>query len=490
MTKRADLISVVQSLSGAKVLCVGDVMLDRFVTGSVERISPEAPIPILSVHDENMMLGGAGNVVRNLAALGAQVKMVSLIGDDDAGTEIQGLLNELDHVDAHLVVDANRQSSIKTRYLAGTQQMMRADRESIAPLDGKAAKDVVKTVTTALKDCAVLVLSDYGKGVLLNGMAKTLIDAAVKVGVPVIVDPKNADYTHYAGASLITPNRQELLEASQKPVDTLEEIVAAAEALVSEHHLGAILATRSRDGMTLLTAEGNVTHLPAEARDIFDVSGAGDTVVAAIAAATATGAALADAAALANIAAGIVVGKVGTATADTAEIIAALHHLTLSDAEAKILSPETLIKTVDTWRKQNLRIGFTNGCFDLLHPGHVSLLHQAKEGCDRLIVGLNADVSVKKLKGNDRPIQTEAARATVLASLASVDAIAIFTEETPLSLIETIRPDVLVKGEDYTVEDVVGAKEVESYGGKVLLAKLSPGHSTTATIEKLNKNSA
>jgi len=490
MTMKPNLIFLVQSLSNAKVLCVGDIMLDRFVTGSVDRISPEAPIPVLSVHNENIMLGGAGNVVRNLAALGAHIKMVSLIGDDDAGTEIQGLLNKLDRVDAHLVIDTNRQSSIKTRYLAGTQQMMRADQETIAPLDDKTRKDVVKTVTEALKEYAVLVLSDYGKGVLLDGMAKTLIDAAKKAGVAVIVDPKSTDYTHYAGASLITPNRQELRDTSQKPVDTLEEIVAAAEALVSEHNLGAILATRSRDGMTLLTSEGTVTHLAAEARDVFDVSGAGDTVVAAIAAATATGAALAEAAALANVAAGIVVGNVGTPTADAREVIAALHHQTRSDAEAKVLSQETLVKTVAAWREQNLRIGFTNGCFDLLHPGHVSLLHQAKDGCDRLIVGLNADASVKRLKGNDRPVQIEAARATVLASLASVNAVAIFSEDTPLALIKTIRPDVLVKGKDYKLEEVVGAKEVKSYGGHVLLAKLSPGHSTTATIEKLNKNSA
>lgn len=326
MTAQPDLIALVKSLSSAKVLCVGDIMLDRFVTGHVERISPEAPIPVLSVDNETTMLGGAGNVVRNLSALGASVQTIGVVGNDDAGAEIQHLLKELNNVDAEVLIDSDRQSSIKTRYLAGTQQMMRADKETIAPLSENAKQDIIKSVTAALKTCAVLVLSDYGKGVLLDGMARALIDAAKEAKVPVIVDPKSADYENYIGADLITPNRQELHAASGQYVGNEGNIVKASKLLINKYKIGAILATRSRDGMSLITDSGESTHLKAEARDVFDVSGAGDTVVATIAAALAMGAALTDAAALANIAAGIVVGKVGTAAASTDEVIAALQQ--------------------------------------------------------------------------------------------------------------------------------------------------------------------
>jgi D-beta-D-heptose 7-phosphate kinase/D-beta-D-heptose 1-phosphate adenosyltransferase len=317
-----------------------------------------------------------------------------------------------------------------------------------------------------------------------------LIDAARRENVAVIVDPKSTHYGDYAGASVITPNRRELRLAAGLPVDTDEAIVAAANSLIKEHGLGAMLATRSRDGMTLVSSVGAPVHLPAEARDVFDVSGAGDTVVAALAAGLAAGATLEDAARLANAAAGIVVGKVGTAAVHGAEIVAALHHQTLSDAEAKVFALDALLERLDLWRRQGLRIGFTNGCFDLLHPGHVSLLKQSKAACDKLIVGLNADASVARLKGAERPVQNEAARAAVLASLTNVDAVTIFSEDTPLKLIEKIRPDVLIKGADYTRDTVVGADIVERHGGKILLAKLEPGHSTSATIEKLNKKPA
>jgi D-beta-D-heptose 7-phosphate kinase/D-beta-D-heptose 1-phosphate adenosyltransferase len=326
MTVQTDLISLIKSFDSAKILCVGDIMLDRFVTGHVERISPEAPIPVLSVENETSMLGGAGNVVRNLSALGAHVQTIGLIGQDDAGTEIEKLLEQLKNVDANLLKDQGRQSSIKTRFLAGTQQMLRADQETVAPLTQKAKQNIIKSVTAALSSCAVLVLSDYGKGVLLDGMAKTLIEAANGADVPVIVDPKSDNYDDYFGADVITPNRLELHKASGQPVDSEDHIVKASKSLIKKYNIGAILATRSRDGMSLITDKGKATHLAAEARDVFDVSGAGDTVVAAIAAALASGAALTDAAALANVAAGIVVGKVGTAAATADEVIAALKH--------------------------------------------------------------------------------------------------------------------------------------------------------------------
>jgi D-beta-D-heptose 7-phosphate kinase/D-beta-D-heptose 1-phosphate adenosyltransferase len=314
-----------------------------------------------------------------------------------------------------------------------------------------------------------------------------LIKAARAAKKPVIVDPKGSDYSIYAGADLVTPNRKELAEASGRPTATIQDATDAAAALRKRCKFGAVLATLSGDGMALVTAKRGL-HVAAEAREVFDVSGAGDTVVATVAAALAAGSSLEDAVRLANAAAGIVVGKVGTAAVYVAELVAALHHQEISRAEAKVMTLAEARDRVQVWRRQGLRVGFTNGCFDLLHPGHVSLLAQAKAACDRLIVGLNSDASVVRLKGADRPVQGEAGRATVLASLASVDLVVVFEEDTPLQLIGAFKPDVLVKGADYTKATVVGAKEVESWGGRVMLADLKPGHSTTATIRRLKGN--
>jgi D-beta-D-heptose 7-phosphate kinase/D-beta-D-heptose 1-phosphate adenosyltransferase len=487
MTERASLVSLVEAFGNARVLCVGDVMLDRFVSGDVERISPEAPIPVLRVERETSMLGGAGNVVRNLVALGAQVHFVACVGADDAADDIRGLLGEQGAVTANLVVDGDRQTAIKTRFVAGTQQMMRADRETTGALATAPRAELVEAVNTGLKDCTVVVLSDYGKGVLDDGVAGVVIAAARGVGKTVIVDPKGSDFSGYAGANVLTPNRRELGDAAAMAVDGDEAITAAARHLIAGCGIDAVLATRSRDGMTLVTANGGVAHLEAEAREVFDVSGAGDTVVATLAAALSVGAGLAEAATLANVAAGIVVGKVGTAAAFAADVIGALHHQDISSAEAKVMALEPALDRIGTWRRKDLAIGFTNGVFDLLHPGHVSLLAKARDACGRLVVGLNSDSSVKRLKGEDRPIQSEAARAQVLASLASVDMVVVFTEDTPLALIEALRPEVLIKGADYTVDTVVGADLVQGYGGRVLLVDLEPGHSTTATIARMAK---
>ena len=485
----SDAVSLVESLSGARVLCVGDIMLDRFVTGSVERISPEAPIPVLHVTGEEAMLGGAGNVVRNLGSLGAKATFVSALGPDAPGDEIDRLLVDQDGVEPTLLRVDGRQTAIKTRFVAGTQQMLRADRETVGPLPEASRADLVAAARAKLDDCAVLILSDYGKGVLDAGVAGELIAAAREAGRPVIVDPKGTDYARYEGASLLTPNRKELQEATRMPLGSPEEIEAAARSLIERFSLGGVLATLGADGMMLVPAEGDVTQLAAEAREVFDVSGAGDTVVATLSAALAAGAALPDAAYLANVAAGIVVAKVGTATAYAADLVAALHHQDISDAEAKVLTLEQAQDRIAGWRRQGLSVGFTNGCFDLLHPGHVSILRQARAACDRLVVGLNSDASVSRLKGPERPVQTEASRGTVLASLSTVDTVVIFGEDTPLTLIETLKPDVLVKGADYTVEEVVGADIVQGYGGRVLLAALEDGHSTTATIQRMNNGS-
>lgn len=487
MVERGDLVGWVEKLGSARVLCVGDVMLDRFVYGRVDRISPEAPIPVLQVEREVGMLGGAGNVVRNVSALGGTSALAAVIGKDGAGAEIKSLLAEDRVATSALITHKSRATGIKTRYLAGTQQMLRADREVTQPIDGAVARKVIDAAKKAMKTCGAVVISDYGKGVLIPDVIEAVIDAARAQGCPVIVDPKGREYWRYQGANLVTPNRTELAEAVGHPVTVESDIVDAAKSLVVEYELGGVLVTRSQDGMTLVTADGHVTHLAAEAREVFDVSGAGDTVVATIATAMAAGASILDAAALANVAAGIVVGKVGTAAAYAGDVVTALHHQDVSDAGEKVLNLDQLLERVQRWQRQGFKVGFTNGCFDLLHPGHVSLLVQARAACDRLIVGLNSDASVKRLKGDDRPVQNETARLTVLASLEPVDAVVLFSEDTPMKLIKAVKPDVLVKGADYSVSQVAGANVVKKYGGKVVLAKLEDGHSTTETISRLAK---
>jgi D-beta-D-heptose 7-phosphate kinase/D-beta-D-heptose 1-phosphate adenosyltransferase len=485
MTDRARLAPLVQALKDARVAVAGDVMLDIYVAGAVERISPEAPIPVLRVERESAMPGGAGNVARNVAALGASVRLIGAVGADDAGRRLAQLFADDRRIVADLVADPQRQTAIKTRYVGGSQQILRADRETVGPLSRDARKRLVAAVQAALGECTVLALSDYGKGVLADGVAAELIAAAKRARCTVVVDPKGRDWTPYADADVVTPNKRELAEAAGVTLNDDAAIAAAAKTLIARYRLGAVLATLGSGGM-LLAREGQAPeHFRAEAREVFDVSGAGDTAVAALSALLAIEAPLADAALIANVAAGIVVGKAGTATAEADEVAVALHRHDLMDAEAKVLSRGQAEARVRAWRAAKLKIGFTNGCFDLLHPGHVSLLGQARAACDKLIVGLNSDASVKRLKGEGRPVQAEAARAAVLASLAAVDAVVVFAEDTPLALIEALRPDLLVKGADYAKDQVVGAELVEKWGGRVLLAELSPGHSTTATIKKL-----
>ena len=490
MTERSDLAAFVERMAEVRVLCVGDVMLDRYVYGEVERISPEAPIPVLRVERDQAMLGGAGNVVRNLSALGAACAFVSVVGDDAAGHQVKRLMGDTHAVWPYFLVEADRATSIKTRFIAGGQQLLREDRETVAPVGPGIRDQIVERVRAALETSAVMVLSDYGKGVLCEPVIGGVIEAAAAAGRPVIVDPKGTDYRRYAGATVITPNRKELAAAAGGPVDSVPEVTSTAAGLIEECGIEAALVTLGGAGMALVNRRGGGffaagrTHLGAEAREVYDVSGAGDTVVAAFAAGLAAGAAPVAAARLANAAAGIVVGKLGTAVAHGSELIAALHAQELLDAEAKLVGRAEALDRIAGWRARGLSIGFTNGCFDLLHPGHVKLFEQARAACDRLVVGLNSDPSVRRLKGADRPVQPESARAVVLGSLASIDLVVVFGEDTPLRLIQAIRPDVLVKGADYGIDQVVGADLVQGYGGRVLLAELAEGHSTTATLAR------
>ncbi|MHA1151532.1 MAG: D-glycero-beta-D-manno-heptose 1-phosphate adenylyltransferase [Alphaproteobacteria bacterium] len=493
MTENTDLAAQLETLAGVRVVVAGDVMLDRFLYGEVERISPEGPIPVLRVEREVTMLGGAGNVLRNLVALGAAVEFLAVVGDDAAGRKVQALAREAAGEGCHLLVETGRATTIKERYIAAGQQLLRADRDPEGAIGAGTATALVAAATAALATASdggagALVLSDYGKGVLEAETLTALIAAATAAGCPVVVDPKGRDYGIYRGATLVTPNQRELHEASGLPTSSDEDVALAAQEIIDSCGIEAVLATRGSDGLTLLGpgGKGKHLHLPTEAREVFDVSGAGDTVAAAVAAALAAGLGLEDAARLANVAAGIVVGKLGTAVASRSELLQTLHASDLMAAEAKVVVPGALLARAERWRGAGLRLGFTNGCFDLLHPGHVSLLAQARAACDRLIVGLNSDASTRRLKGEGRPIQSEAARAAVLASLASVDLVVIFGEDTPLKLIETLKPDVLVKGADYARDEVVGADLVERLGGKLILVELSPGHSTSGTIGRMS----
>jgi len=484
----SDLFSLnrlLEKLSAGNITCVGDVMLDRFFEGQVNRLSPEAPIPVLEVDTETAMLGGAGNVVRNIAALGAAAHLISVVGNDEPGRSVENLLSAQDNLSTKLVFEKNRLTTVKSRYVAARQQLLRADREVTSPVKANTSNAIVSAVRKELsKRNGVLVLSDYGKGVLGADLIGVLIDLAKQNGTKVIIDPKGNFFDIYRGADLITPNLQELSQASGMSINCDSEVVAAARHIIQNAGVKAVLATRSEQGMSLVTME-EATHLKARAREIFDVSGAGDTVVAIVAVALDVGADLKTASALANIAAGIVVGKNGTAVVHTSEIFSALHETALMGSELKVLALSEASNKIALWREKGLRCGFTNGCFDLLHPGHISLLSQAKENCDRLIVGLNSDRSVRQLKGENRPVQSETSRAQVLASLADVDVVIIFDDATPISVIETLRPDVLIKGSDYKLKDVVGGDLVSKWGGEVLLAEILPGHSTTSTIEKL-----
>ena len=481
-------IALLSNFRTACVVVVGDVMLDRFIYGDVKRISPEAPVPILRVQREAVMAGGAGNVANNIAALGGTTALIGVVGDDAAAAEVGALLRANSRIGEHLVIERGRQTTVKVRYVAQSQQLIRADREDTDPVSDATRARVIDDFERSCTSCNVVLLSDYGKGVLSAGLAADLVAAARRRGLSVIVDPKGNDYHCYAGADIITPNHHELAVASGMPTESDDEVVAAGKAILEKFGVKAVLATRGARGMALIWQGHSPLLLPAQAREVFDVSGAGDTALATLAVALSSGIALTDAVFLSNAAAGIVVGKLGTATCSTDELAAALTALTNATAESKIVDDRQLIVRIAQWRQSGQRIGFTNGCFDLLHPGHISLLRQARAECDRLIVALNSDQSVRRLKGSDRPVNSQMSRATVLASLTDVDAVTIFDEDTPLSLIQSVRPDILVKGADYGMDEVVGGDFVRSYGGRVLLARLSAGFSTTDILRRVAAN--
>jgi D-beta-D-heptose 7-phosphate kinase/D-beta-D-heptose 1-phosphate adenosyltransferase len=480
------LLEVLGKFHGARVLVFGDVMLDRFVYGSVERISPEAPIPVMSVERTVDMLGGAANVARNVATLGGQASLIGVVGEDAEAESMRAQLKLIPTIQAHLITDASRPTTVKTRHVAERQQILRSDVESRAFLSEPVATAVLDRYRSLLGAADAVIISDYAKGVFTDAVAGAAIGAARAAGKVVLVDPKAKSFSKYRGASVLTPNRHELEVACGHECSTDEQVLLGARALLVQVQCEAIVVTRGKAGMSIVQRNGTEEHIRTVAKEVYDVSGAGDTAVATMGLGLANGAQIAHAVQLANAAAGVVVGKYGTASVNAGEIIARLGLAEEGQVSSKHFTLDSVQQLVARWREMGLKIAFTNGCFDLLHPGHLSLLNQAKKSADRLVVGLNSDLSVRRLKGPERPVQGEVARATVLASLKAVDAVVIFGEDTPLELIDALAPDVLVKGADYTVETVVGADLVQRRGGKVLLAELVPAHSTTNTIARMS----
>ena len=471
-------------LPAIRVLVLGDLMLDEYIWGRTDRISPEAPVPIVRVMREELRLGGAGNVINNLLALNCKVQVVSVLGEDRDAERLISLLRAKGIETDGIFRMPGRTTSRKTRVSASNQQMLRIDRETIDPISPDLEKAVIDWIRRKGKNFALFLVSDYLKGVLTKDVLASIISLGREMGMPVLVDPKGYDFTRYKGATLLTPNCKEAEAATRIPIVDEKSLIAAGRILCDELALDALVLTRGEEGMTIFRPHGNEVHLPTRAREVFDVSGAGDTVLAMLGLGLAGGLTLEDTAQLANIAAGIVVGKVGTSAVGPPELMEEVARLR-QDTDIKIKGRETLGLILDKIRDQGKTIVFTNGCFDLLHAGHVKYLQMARRLGDLLVLGLNSDDSVRRLKGPRRPLIDQDARANILAALDCVDYVVIFEEDTPLDLIKALRPHILVKGGDYTPEQVVGKDLVESYGGRVELITFVDGRSTTGIIEEI-----
>ncbi|WP_412546646.1 D-glycero-beta-D-manno-heptose-7-phosphate kinase [Maricaulis sp. MIT060901] len=474
----------IEAFRGRKLVVFGDVMLDRYTFGDSTRISPEAPAPVFKAERVDAMIGGAGNVARNIVSLGGKAVLIGAIGADAAGRELQAAIEAEDGLSAALAINPDMRTAVKNRYVAKNQQMLRVDEEDVGDQPDSVVADMMSSLATALDGASALVISDYAKGVLTEDAIARACAIANDRNLPVVVDPKARDLSRYRGATVVTPNAKETEEATGLSCVSDAGAEAAARAIAQQVGCPMVVVTRGPQGMTVRNADDGITHLPTAAQEVFDVSGAGDTVVAALALGLGSGLAVEDAAELANRAAGVVVAKVGTATASAAELHIAMHG-TAPDGRLTV-SLDGAVAATRAWQAQGQSVVFSNGCFDLLHPGHVSLLAFAREQGDKLIVAINSDASVKRLKGPSRPVQDEDSRALVMEALRFVDLVVIFNEDTPLEAITAIQPDVLVKGADYKPGDVVGGDVVTGRGGRIALAPLVDGQSTTAAIARAN----
>ena len=483
---RGHLETFLSGVAQTRALVVGDLMLDEYIWGTVDRISPEAPVQIVEARRKDFRLGGAGNVINNLLTLNCQVDVVSVVGDDEDGRFLLRRL-EARGVKKHGVFSqSERVTSRKTRVFASNQQIVRIDQETCADITAESEDRILEYVKKVVTDLDVIYLSDYLKGLLTDRLLAELIAIGRASKVPVLVDPKGDDYRKYHGATLLTPNRKETQQATGIVINDEASLIKAGRQLLDELELKAVVLTRSEEGMTVFSEKGEIS-LPTVAREVYDVSGAGDTVLSLFGLGMAQKLPLECSAALANLGAGVVVGKVGTSTVSAQELLAAigtLHH----DSDAKIKTPALLESILSGESQKGKRIVFTNGCFDLLHVGHVKYLQAAKQLGDLLVLGLNSDDSIRRLKGSGRPLIGQDERAHILAALNCIDYVIIFDEDTPLELISQLRPDILVKGGDYTVDGVVGRDVVESYGGRVELIPFVDDRSTTNIINKILKS--
>jgi len=484
MMERKDVESLFAGARGVRVLVVGDLMLDEYLWGKADRISPEAPVQVVDVVREEVRLGGAGNVANNLVALGCSVTVCSVIGGDDNGTVLRHVFSGKGVDVSGLFEDPMRRTSKKSRVVAAHQQIVRIDRETREPLRPEFERKVIDFVTARGGDFDIILVSDYLKGVLTGSVLAAITGTGKQRGIPVVIDPKGSDYGKYRGATLLTPNRKEAELASGITIRDDESLASAATLLLRSGDLEALLITRSEEGMTLFRDSDPPVQIPTVAREVYDVTGAGDTVLAVLGFVLASGRDLEESARLANVAAGIAVGKLGTSTVSPREIISAVGQ-DHRDSDSKIKNRDVLAEIMAEERRAGKRIVFTNGCFDLLHAGHVKYLQQARTFGDLLVLGLNSDASVRRLKGDRRPLIGEQDRAHLLAALDCVDYVVLFDEDTPLRLIQSLRPMVLVKGGDYTPGNVVGRDVVEAAGGRVELVEFVDGRSTTTLIETI-----
>jgi len=468
-----------------KILVIGDLMIDHYLWGDTNRISPEAPVQVVEVHKETAVLGGAGNVVNNLVSLGADVMVISVVGEDEVSKELTQMLENI-NVKHYLICDEKRKTTKKSRIIASAQQIIRYDQESKEDITRKTEALLTGALLKIVSQFDVILVSDYGKGVISDSLMAKINFCASGNDVKVLVDPKGDDYSKYIGSYLLTPNKKEAESATQTSITDDASLKVALKKLHNTACLQVPMITLSEDGIAILDENNKIVKKPTVAREVFDVTGAGDTVLASLGYCLAQGKNITDAMEFANLAAGVVVGKIGSATATLEEIEEYKSSLHKSSIESHIKTFEEIEKTVLRLKKQNKKIVFTNGCFDILHKGHVQYLDKAKSFGDVLILGLNSDASVSALKGPNRPINCEDDRAYILAALESVDYVVKFTDDTPLSLIEIIEPDVLVKGGDYEGKKVVGSEIAK----ELKLVQFVDGKSTTKTIEKIQASEA
>ena len=458
-------------------------MLDKYIVGTTNRISPEGPIPVLDIKKEVGMLGGVGNVVRNLSTLATETYLVSLLGDDLASKEVEKKLNNI-NIYNNLIKDPSRPTIIKSRFIANNQQILRVDKEKITSINKKIEKKVYEFSKKQILKTNAVVISDYNKGLITENILKKIISFAKIHKKPIIVDPKSSNFSKYRGATIITPNIKELEAVLKKKIINEKQIIDFSRKLISKFNFNYLLVTMGKSGMILISRkQKKIVKLKAESEEVFDVSGAGDTVVSYIAAGLASSLKIEEVVEIANLAAGVVVNKTGTSVAHLSEVLLSInknnYHL------SKVMDFSEAKKIINFWLNKKNKIGFTNGCFDYLHPGHISLFKQAKKKCSKLIVAINSDNSVVKNKGPLRPKQKLNTRLQILNSIPFIDLIIVFSDKTPLNIIKKIKPHLLIKGSDYRESQIVGAKEVKKYGGKILRAKTLKNFSSSIIIDEI-----